>query len=67
MVLAGKPLLLSCAARAQDEGGDKTMAIKTGEKIPSVTLRYMADDGIKEITTDELFGGKKVALFAVPK
>ena len=33
------------------------MAIKTGERIPSVTLRYMADDGIKEITTDELFGG----------
>ena len=42
------------------------MAIKTGEKIPSVTLRYMADDGIKEITTDELFGGKKVVLFALP-
>ena len=42
------------------------MAIKTGEKIPSVTLRYMADDGIKEITTDELLGGKKVVLFALP-
>ncbi len=42
------------------------MAIKTGERIPSVTLRYMADDGIKEITTDELLGGKKVVLFALP-
>ena len=42
------------------------MAIKTGEKIGSVSLRHMADDGIKEITTDELFGGKKVVLFALP-
>ena len=42
------------------------MAIKTGERIPSVTLRYMVDDGIKEITTDELLGGKKVVLFALP-
>ena len=42
------------------------MAIKTGERIPSVTLRYMADDGIKKITTDELLGGKKVVLFALP-
>jgi peroxiredoxin len=42
------------------------MAIKTGEKIPSVTLQYMADDGIKEITTDELLGSKKVVLFALP-
>jgi peroxiredoxin len=42
------------------------MTIKVGDKIPSTTLRYLGHDGPKEITTDELFAGKKVALFAVP-
>ena len=42
------------------------MTIKVGDKAPSVTLRHLTPDGPKEITTDELFGGKKVVLFAVP-
>ena len=42
------------------------MTIKVGDKIPSATLRYLSPEGPKEITTDELFQGKKVALFAVP-
>lgn len=42
------------------------MAIKVGDNVPSVNLRYMADDGIKEINTAELLGGKKVVLFALP-
>lgn len=42
------------------------MTIKVGDKIPSATLRYLSPEGPKEITTEELFGGKKVALFAVP-
>jgi peroxiredoxin len=42
------------------------MAIKVGDKVPSVTLRHLTPEGPKEITSDELFGGKKVVLFAVP-
>ena len=42
------------------------MTIKVGEKIPSVTLRYLTPEGVKGISSDEFFGGKKVALFAVP-
>jgi glutaredoxin/glutathione-dependent peroxiredoxin len=42
------------------------MTIKVGDKIPSATLRYLSPEGPKEITTEELFRGKKVALFAVP-
>jgi peroxiredoxin len=42
------------------------MTIKVGDKVPSVTLRYLSPEGPKEITTDDLFRGKKVALFAVP-
>jgi len=39
------------------------MAIKEGDKIPSVTVK--ATD-MTDVTTDELFAGKKVVLFAVP-
>ncbi|MBW2268028.1 MAG: peroxiredoxin [Deltaproteobacteria bacterium] len=39
------------------------MAIQEGDKIPSVKVK--ATD-MSDITTDELFGGKKVVLFAVP-
>ena len=42
------------------------MPIKAGDKIPSVTLTHMTPDGPKPITTDELFKGKKVVLFALP-
>ena len=42
------------------------MTIKVGDKIPNATLRYMTAEGIKTITTDELFKGKRVVLFALP-
>jgi len=42
------------------------MAIKVGDKIPAGTLKIAAADGIKDVSTDELFGGRKVVLFAVP-
>ena len=42
------------------------MAIKVGEKIPSVTLAYKGADGIQEVTTNSLFKGKTVGLFSVP-
>ncbi len=42
------------------------MTIKVGDKVPDATLMHMTDSGPAPITTKELFGGKKVALFAVP-
>jgi peroxiredoxin len=42
------------------------MTIKVGDKLPSVTLRQVTPEGPKEITTDEFFRGRKIALFAVP-
>jgi glutaredoxin/glutathione-dependent peroxiredoxin len=39
------------------------MPIKEGEKIPSVKLKTV---DMKDITTEEIFGGKKVVVFAVP-
>jgi len=42
------------------------MAIKVGDTLPSATFRVMTADGPKPKTSDEVFKGKKVALFAVP-
>ena len=42
------------------------MSIFVGDKIPSVTLSQMGSDGPTMISTDSLFKGKKVVLFAVP-
>lgn len=42
------------------------MALQVGDKVPAVNLRMLTPEGPKEVTSDELFSGKKVALFAVP-
>lgn len=42
------------------------MTIKVGDTIPSVTLQQLQDKGVNNLTTDDLFKGKKVALFALP-
>jgi len=39
------------------------MTIQVGDKIPNVTLKRV---DMSNITSDELFAGKKVVLFAVP-
>ena len=42
------------------------MAIKVGDKIPTVNLKHMDKDGMQTVSTDDLFKGKKVVLFALP-
>ena len=42
------------------------MAIKAGERMPAGTFKRMTREGPKEVTTDELFKGKRVVLFSVP-
>ena len=42
------------------------MTIKVGDKVPSVTLRYLTPEGVKAVGSEEFFAGKKIALFAVP-
>tara|TARA_R110002110_G_C13470513_1_gene720816 strand:+ start:53635 stop:54114 length:480 start_codon:yes stop_codon:yes gene_type:complete len=42
------------------------MSIKAGDKVPSCTIKTMGEKGPTDITTQEIFGGKKVVLFAVP-
>ena len=42
------------------------MAIKIDEAMPAGTFTRMTESGPAPVTTAELFGGKRVALFAVP-
>lgn len=42
------------------------MAIKQGDKMPEGKFRVMTATGASELSTDDLFKGKKVALFSVP-
>src|ERR1700689_1085927 len=42
------------------------MAIKVGDRVPNGSFTVMTGEGPKPKTTDELFKGKKVVLFAVP-
>lgn len=42
------------------------MAIQVGDKIPACTMKIMGEQGPTDITTEEIFAGKKVVLFAVP-
>ena len=42
------------------------MTIKVGDKLPETKFRVMTAEGPQVKTTDDIFKGKKVALFAVP-
>jgi len=42
------------------------MAVKVGDRVPNATFKVMGKDGPQDLNTDELFGGKTVALFSVP-
>lgn len=40
--------------------------IKTGDALPAMKLTSATADGPKEVSVEEVFGGKTVVLFAVP-
>ncbi|MEM7586557.1 MAG: peroxiredoxin [Acidobacteriota bacterium] len=42
------------------------MAIQVGDRLPDVTFKSLTSAGIQNHTTADVFGGKKVVLFAVP-
>lgn len=42
------------------------MTIAVGEKLPETTLRMATKDGPKEVSTADVFAGRKVVLFGVP-
>ncbi|HET6234138.1 MAG TPA: peroxiredoxin [Acetobacteraceae bacterium] len=42
------------------------MSVKVGDSIPSMKLMMATAEGPKEVSTEDLFKGKKVVMFAVP-
>jgi len=42
------------------------MAVQVGDKIPEAMMKVMGEKGPQDLSTEELFAGKKVVLFAVP-
>jgi peroxiredoxin len=42
------------------------MTIKVGDRIPEAKFTIMGEAGPKSVSTDEIFSGKRVVLFAVP-
>ncbi|NIM29445.1 MAG: redoxin family protein [Gammaproteobacteria bacterium] len=42
------------------------MTISVGERIPNVVMNEMGEEGPVELTSEALFAGKKVVLFALP-
>jgi peroxiredoxin len=42
------------------------MAVQVGDKVPAATMKLMGEKGPQDLTTSELFDGKKVVLFALP-
>jgi peroxiredoxin len=42
------------------------MTIAIEDPLPDATFRFAGPDGIKTLTTSDVFAGKKVVLFAVP-
>jgi len=42
------------------------MTINVGDRIPSVTLKQLTPEGVKEVAADEIFRGKRIVLIAVP-
>lgn len=41
------------------------MTLQVGDKLPQATLNVLRD-GVQSLDTSEIFGGKKVVMFAVP-
>lgn len=42
------------------------MTISVGDKLPEATFKTMGADGAKNLSTADIFAGKKVVLFGVP-
>ncbi|MDW6020921.1 peroxiredoxin [Mesorhizobium sp. BAC0120] len=40
--------------------------ISAGEKLPEATFKTMTPEGAKDLTTSDIFSGKRVVLFGVP-
>lgn len=40
--------------------------VQVGDKVPSATFKAMGPDGLADVSSDDVFAGKTIALFSVP-
>lgn len=45
---------------------DQRLTISIGDRLPELTLKECNSEGMNEVTTSDIFAGKKVVLFALP-
>ena len=46
--------------------GIADMAISVGDKLPNATFMTFGSEGPTEVSSEEVFSGRKVVVFAVP-
>jgi peroxiredoxin len=56
----------SVADRRPQQNQEKPMTIKVGDRMPEGSFGIMTSEGPGSLSSEELFAGKKVVLFAVP-
>jgi peroxiredoxin (alkyl hydroperoxide reductase subunit C) len=61
-----KPAGIAGVAHAINVSIHLMSTIQVGDKIPSMKLMTATPDGPREASTDDIFGGAKVVLFATP-
>src|SRR5690606_31697575 len=61
-----KPAAGRQAGSGRQTNKETYMPIQVGDKIPDVELKTMGANGPEPISTQEVFSGKRVVLFAVP-
>lgn len=42
------------------------MTISVGDRVPEMNFKILTQDGLSDMSTGDVFGGKKVVIFAVP-
>ena len=42
------------------------MSVEVGDRVPEATFKLLSSEGMQNVSTSELFDGKKVVVFAVP-
>jgi cytochrome c peroxidase len=52
--------------RDQTSGKNQPMSVSVGTKVPETKFQIFGDDGPYEVTTEDVFTGKRVAVFSMP-
>jgi peroxiredoxin (alkyl hydroperoxide reductase subunit C) len=63
--MTAQPVLVTACSSDRLQRHEDTM-IKLGDTLPSMKLMVATPEGPREVSTDDIFHGKRVVMFAVP-